>query len=96
MDFFLFSDTELTAQTWFYFLNEKIRFILVAYVLRHEETVFKKPLEAFFWLQIVDLIQYILFYKFEYVVYGFPLTINTVGLCIFGYYVFRYGRNSGD
>lgn len=92
-DLFLFSDQQVTIQTHLYFFCEHVIIILLSYIIATEETRFKYPVRAFFWLQVADLVDYLLTYNSTWVnISGLPLSMNTLSIVIFGYVCLRYGR----
>lgn len=61
-EFFPFSDVKLTMDTWFYFLFEKVIVLILAVVILNESVEHRAALWVFFFIQAVDLLDYLLFY----------------------------------
>lgn len=96
-DFFLLSDQLLTAQTWLYFMCEHLIIIIISYLLASSNTKHYKVFVVYFWLQVVDFIDYLLTYNSVwFTIEHLPVSMNTVGLCIFVYYAWVYGGAGRD
>jgi len=91
-DYFLFADTKLTFKTWLYFSLEHLVLIMLSYVIAYEATQYKTQCKVFFWLQVGNLIDYLLTYNTEWI--GF-INYNIVAVLIFATSIFyEYGRDS--
>lgn len=89
----LISDQRLTFQTYAYFVLEHLTWIGLSFALCLGERRYLKPLLAFLVIQIAHLFDFCLTYNevwFHFL--GLPISMNTVGVCIFGYYALKYGR----
>jgi len=85
MDFFLFSNAKLTFQTHVYFICEKLVLIIMAWVIAAEEQQYRKTLQVFFWLLVVDLLDYLLTYgSIWFYLWSFPISMNVAKVVIFG------------
>ncbi len=84
-DYFLFSDMQLYLSTHIYFIIEKFILIVLAYILANEATEYKQALWVFFWLLVVDLVDYTLAYGSVWFSIGqFPVSMNMVKVFVFG------------
>jgi len=92
IDMFLFADTALPFKTWLYFALEHFILIMLSYVIAYEATQYKTQCKVFFWLQVGNLIDYLLTYNTEWI--GF-INYNIVAASIFATSViYEYGRDS--
>jgi hypothetical protein len=90
-DYFLFADTKLTFKTWLYFSLEHLVLIMLSYVIAVEAKEYKFQCKVFFWLQMGNLIDYLLTYNTEWI--GF-INYNIVAVLIFATSIFyEYGRD---
>lgn len=84
-DWFLFSEMKLTLATHMYFICEKLVLIVLAYIIAAEERNYRRAVQIFFWLLVVDLVDYFLTYgSIWFKLGGFPVSMNTVKVIIFG------------
>ncbi len=89
-NWFVFSDMELTLKTHLYFICEKVILIILAYVLLDQENKYRQALWVFFWLMVVDLVDYIASYNsIWFHAGGFPMSMNILKSIIFGLVIFR-------
>lgn len=65
-DFFLFSDQQLTTQTWFYFLLEHLVKVMLAYLMWTAIPDFKSTFYCWLVIAIFNMVQYILKYNSVY------------------------------
>lgn len=59
---FPFSTVQLSMDTWFYFLFEKVIVLILAIVILNDTTVHRGALWIFVIIQCVEIIDYLLFY----------------------------------
>ncbi len=96
-DFFLLSDQQLTVQTWLYFACEHVVIIILCYLIAQSQTKYYKVAIVYYWIQIIDFIDYLLTYNSVwFTVEHLPVSMNTLGLCVFLYYAIMYGRVDND
>lgn len=74
--FFIFSDVQLTWQTWFHYLMGHVVLVLLSYLLI-EKTRYAK---LFTWLQVAYMVDYLLGFNENW--YGF-IEIHSVSMAIF-------------
>ena len=85
MDWFLFSDMKLTLKTHVYFICEKVIVIILAWIIAAESRAYRGVLQVFFWLVVVDLLDYLLSYgSIWFYLWGFPVSMNILKVVIFG------------
>jgi 4-amino-4-deoxy-L-arabinose transferase-like glycosyltransferase len=92
VDLFLFAEVAMPFKTWLYFTLEHLVLIMLSYVIAFEAKTYTTACKAFFWLQVVDLADYLLTYNTKWL--GI-LSFNTVGMIIFAaFIIFEYVRVS--
>lgn len=90
IDLFLFSDIKITVQTHIYFICEKLVLVILAWIIAAESKEYRTALQVFFWLVVVDFIDYIFTYNsIWFRLYGFPISMNIMKVAIFGFVVSR-------
>ncbi len=81
---------KLTFQTWVYFISESLIKIILAYLLWAEAKKYKFVFFIFLWIQIFDLMDYLLSYNSVWFEIGNgPVSMNTVSIVIFAWAVLR-------
>jgi hypothetical protein len=84
-DWFLFSDMKLTLKTHIYFMCEKIIMIILSWIIAAESRTYRGALQVFFWLMVVDFVDYLLSYgSIWFRLAGFPVSMNIVKCIVFG------------
>lgn len=92
VDLFLFSDVAMPFKTWLYFTLEHVVLIMLSYVIAFEAKNYVIACKAFFYLQIFDLVDYLLTYNTKW--FG-VVSFNTIGMIVFAIFiVFEYVRVS--
>lgn len=79
---FPFSDIVMPAENWFYYFFEHVILVLLALAIVSEATEFKFALWTFVCIQIIDTLDYALFYGQPWLK-GFP-SWNILKVFIFG------------
>jgi hypothetical protein len=89
-DYFLFSDMKLHFATHIYFICEKAILIVLGYVVASEAVEYREAIWIFFWLLVLDLVDYLLTYSTVWIdLDGFPVSMNTLKAVIFGGVIIR-------
>lgn len=89
-DFFLFYDINLTFQTYVYFLFEHFIIIILSYIIAVESRQYKNEVRIFFWLQVLDLVDYVLTYNTPWFhVFNFPISMNVIMVTVFGLTIYN-------
>jgi len=83
---YLFADFKWPADTYFYLLFEHITWIIASWIMWDQSEKFSNMFALFFWIQVLDMIFYILFYKSPWI--G-PLPWNALKVLIFGGFTTR-------
>ena len=87
---FPFSPMKLTFQTWVYFISEGLIKIILAYLLWAEAKKYKFVFFVFLWIQVFDLVDYLLSYNSIWFEVGQgPVSMNTVSIVIFAWAVLK-------
>lgn len=82
---FLFSEVKLTFKTHLYFICEHFVLIVMAHIIKSEYSDNKFELSIFFYLMIIDLVDYLLNYNEIWFRVGeVPVSFNTTACLIFG------------
>lgn len=85
IDYFLFSDVKLPFATHVYFIGEKLSMIVLAYIIALEAKEYREAIWCFFVLVVVDLCDYLASYGAVWFhLSGFPVSMNTLKVSIFG------------
>lgn len=85
IDFFLFSDVKLTGTQYIYFLCEKAVLIVLAFIIANEATEYRQAIWCFFWLFVLDLVDYLLCYNQVWFFYkSIPISMNVFKSVVFG------------
>lgn len=89
---FPFYDIAITFKTWLYFVCEHLVLIMLSYVIAIESKKYKLQCRVFFWLQMGNLVDYLLTYNTDWI--GF-INYNVVAVIIFATsIVYEYVRDS--
>lgn len=89
-DYFLFSDMELYFATYVYFILERVFIIILAYVIANEATKYNDALWMFFWLCVLDLVDFLLCYNDVWFrVNEWPMSMNIFKSIVFGLVILR-------
>jgi hypothetical protein len=89
-DFFPFYDIVMGLKTYVYLALEKFILIVMGYIIASESTKYREALWVFFWLLVIDLIDYFLTYNTAWFkVDWFPVSMNMVKVFVFGFVVAR-------
>lgn len=87
-DYFPLYDIKLTFQTYVYFICEHLTFIVLTYIIASEARKYRQALTVFFYLQVLDLVDYLLTYNTTWFKIGsIPITMNSLSFLIFGLFV---------
>jgi hypothetical protein len=93
VDWFLFSDMELTAHTHVYFIGERVTLIILAYIIAAESVKYRQATWVFFWLMVGDLVDYCLSYNAVWFYCGsIPVSMNVVKGLVFGLVIINEWR----
>lgn len=84
-DFFPLYDIKLTFQTYVYFLFEHFGMIILSYILAVEVRKYRREVYFFFWLQVVDMIDYVMTYNTTWFEVGdIQVSMNLISVLVFG------------
>lgn len=89
---FLFCDGEIRIKDWTYFLWEHWIIITMAWIIVAEATTHRFALQVFLWIQIVDLVDFLLTFNNPW--FGITwLSMNTIGMAAFGLAILKEYAN---
>ena len=90
INYFPFFGVELYLKTYIYFIFEKLIVITLAYVIAIEAKQYRQETQIFFWLMVVDLIDYLLTYSWVWFRVGaFPVSMNIIKTFVFGIVILK-------
>lgn len=91
-DYFPASDQLLTLQTHVWFLCNRLIFVIFAWVILQESSVYRTALWVFFGIQVLKLLDYLCCYNevWVYVWPNVPFTSNTLSILVFGLVISYY------
>lgn len=89
-DLFLFSNSTTNIPNYFYYICEHLALIALAYIIASEATEYQQAIKIFFWLLVIDLIDFLLTYNgVWFTIQHFPITFNLVKIAIFGMVILK-------
>lgn len=96
LDMFPFSSTQLPFKTWLYFFLEHTGIIMLCYILAMEATTYRYATKVFFYLQVADLIDYVMTYNTQwFTFFGIPITFNILSAICFSFVILKeYDRTN--
>lgn len=81
----LYDGIKLTAQFYFYYLFEHIGIIILCYIIASEARQYKREVYIFFYLQVLQLLDFIITYNTTWFHVGtIPISMNIISVAIFG------------
>lgn len=90
IDLFLFAEMAMPFKTWLYFLCEHFVLIMLAYIIAFEAKKYALSCKAFFWIQILDCIDYLLTYNTKWLS---VISFNTASMIVLAsFIVYEYVR----
>ena len=86
MQMFPLSDVAVTFKTWLYFVMEHGILIMLSYIIASEAKQYKVACKVFFYIQIFDLVDYLLTYNSAWT--GI-ISYNIISMIIFGVFIMQ-------
>ena len=89
---FPFSSMVVSVEYYIYSMFEKFVLIILAYIIANESTEYKEAIWIFFWLMVVDAVDYGLSYSGVWFTIGtFPISMNILKAVVFGGVILKEG-----
>jgi hypothetical protein len=83
-------DYGIAYQTYIYMICEYFVAMIFTWIIAAEAKEYKGAIQIFFWLVVVDLLDYLLTYNsIWFRVYSFPISMNILKVFIFGLVISR-------
>jgi hypothetical protein len=88
-DYFPLSDQLLTLQTHTWFICNRLIFVVFAWIILQESSIYRNALWVFFGIQVLKLVDYLVCYNevWVYVWPNVPFSSNTLSILVFSLFI---------